>query len=344
MKVLVTGATGFTGKNLAHALAAAGHSVRALVRPSKHVRALADAGIDVFEGQLTSAEDVHEAAIGCSRIYHLAAAFRNVAHSDDHYWRVNVGGTLNVLVAARAHGCERLVHCSTGGVHGHIERPPADETYRFKPGDVYQKTKLEAELAVAAAADGGVPVSIVRPGAIYGEGDTRFLRLFRAIQRRRFAMVGSGRTRLHMVHIDDLVHGLMLAGSHPNARGETFLIAGPEAPTLNELVACVADVMGAPRPTVRVPVWPVQAMAYLCEVFCARLGIEPPLHRRRVGFFTHHREFSITKARRVISYEPRVKLAEGLRRTAAWYAAAGLLAPLKARIEVALSLAMVVLA
>jgi nucleoside-diphosphate-sugar epimerase len=154
VKVLVTGATGFTGKNLAHALAAAGHSVRALVRPSKHVRALADAGIDVFEGQLTSAEDVHEAAIGCSRIYHLAAAFRNVAHSDDHYWRVNVGGTLNVLAAARAHGCERLVHCSTGGVHGHIERPPADETYRFKPGDVYQKTKLEAELAVAGRGRG----------------------------------------------------------------------------------------------------------------------------------------------------------------------------------------------
>ena len=337
MRVLVTGATGFTGRHLAHALASAGHTVRALVRPNRHTELLADAGIEVFEGELTSAADVREAANGCSRIYHLAAAFRNVAHSDDHYWRVNVGGTLNVLAAARAHGCERLVHCSTGGVHGHIDQPPADETYRFKPGDVYQKTKLEAELAVGAAADKGVPVSIVRPGAIYGEGDTRFLRLFRAIQRGRFAMVGSGCTRLHMVHIDDLVHGLMLAGSHPSARGETFLIAGPDAPTLNELVACVADVMGAPRPTVRVPVWPVKAMAFLCEACCARLGVEPPLHRRRLGFFTHHREFSIMKARRVISYEPRVKLTEGLRRTAAWYAAAGLLAPLK----LVLSLAMV---
>jgi nucleoside-diphosphate-sugar epimerase len=343
MKVLVTGATGFTGKHLARALAAAGHSVRALVRPSKRVRALADDGIDVFEGQLTSAEDVHEAASGCVRIYHLAAAFRNVAHTDDHYWRVNVGGTLNVLAAARAHGCERLVHCSTGGVHGHIERPPADETYRFMPGDVYQKTKLEAELAVAAAAEGGFPVSIVRPGAIYGEGDMRFLRLFRAIQRRRFAMVGSGRTRLHMVHIDDMVQGLMLAGSHPDARGETFLIAGAEAPTLNELVALIADVVGAPRPTVHVPVWPVKAAAFLCEVSCAGLGVEPPLHRRRVGFFTHHREFCITKARRMMAYEPRVKLAEGLRRTAAWYAAAGLLAPLKTRIELAVSFAMIAL-
>ena len=107
MKVLVTGATGFTGRHLARALAAAGHSVRALVRPDKRARALADAGIEVFEGELTSAGEVSAAANGCSRIYHLAAAFRNVAHSDDHYWRVNVGGTLNVLAAARAHGVSR---------------------------------------------------------------------------------------------------------------------------------------------------------------------------------------------------------------------------------------------
>jgi nucleoside-diphosphate-sugar epimerase len=341
MKVLVTGATGFLGKHLAQALKATGCLVRALVRPSKRARALSDAGIEVVEGELTSAGDVAEAAKGCDRIYHLAAAFRNVAHSDDHYWRVNVGGTLNVLAAARAHGCERLVHCSTGGVHGHIEDPPADETYRFKPGDIYQRTKLEAELAVAEAGEQGLPVSIVRPGAIYGEGDMRFLPLFRAIQQKRFAMVGSGRTRLHMVHVDDLVHGLMLAASHPAADGETFLIAGAAAPTLNEIAAAIADAMGVRRPRLRVPVWPVYAAAVFCEAICAPLRVEPPLHRRRVGFFTHHREFDIGKARRVISYEPRVTLTDGLRRTAAWYATSRLLAPLKPAVDVALSLAMI---
>ena len=343
MKMLVTGATGFAGKHLAHALAAAGHSVRALVRPSSRARQLGDADIEVFEGELTSVSDVHEAANGCSHIYHLAAAFRNVAHSDDHYWCVNVGGTLNVLAAARAHGCERVVHCSTGGVHGHIDRPPADETYRFKPGDIYQRTKLEAELAVATAGETGLPVSIVRPGAIYGEGDMRFLRLFRAIQRNRFAMIGSGHTRLHMVYVEDLVRGLMLAGAHPAARGEVFLIAGDEAPTLNQIAASVADAMGVSPPKLHLPVWPIYAAAVLCEAVSVQFGIEPLLHRRRVGFFTHHREFDIAKARRLLSYEPRIALGEGLRRTAAWYAAAGLLAPLKARIELAMSLAMLAL-
>jgi nucleoside-diphosphate-sugar epimerase len=335
MKVLVTGATGFVGGHLAHALATSGHTVRALVRPSSRAARLTEAGIEVFEGQLTSADDVRNAARDCSHIYHMAAAFRNVAFSDEHYHQVNVGGTLNVLAAGRAEGCERIVHCSTGGVHGHIERPPADETYRFKPGDVYQRTKLEAELAAAAAAADGLPVSIVRPGAVYGEGDLRFLPLFRAIQHNRFAMVGSGRTRLHMVHVDDLVHGIILAGTHPRARGETFLLAGAEAPTLNEVANSVAQALGVQRRRLHIPVWPVYAAAYVCEAICMRLGVEPPLHRRRVGFFTHHREFDIGKARRLIAYEPRVALAEGVRRTAAWYAAAGLLAPLKHQLELA---------
>jgi nucleoside-diphosphate-sugar epimerase len=335
MKVLVTGATGFVGQHLTLALAAAGCRVRALVRPGKAGRRLADAGIETFEGQLTDPNDVRQAAKDCARIYHLAAAFRNIAHSDQHYWDVNVGGTLNVLAAARAHGCERVVHCSTGGVHGHIEHPPANETYRFRPGDVYQRTKLEAELEATAAAERGQSIAIVRPGAIYGEGDMRFLRLFRTIQRRRFAMIGSGRTRLHMVHVDDLVRGILLAGSRPEAAGEAFLIAGAEAPTLNEIAASVADVIGAKRPKLHIPVLPVYAAACLCEAICVRLGIEPPLHRRRIGFFTHHREFDITKARELIDYEPRVTLIEGLRRTAAWYASAGLLAPLNPTLDLA---------
>jgi dihydroflavonol-4-reductase len=335
MKVLVTGATGFVGGHLAHALAASGYSVRALVRPGKLAASLAEGGVELFEGQLTNAEDVRNAARGCSHIYHMAAAFRNVAFSDDYYRQVNVGGTMNVLAAGRAEGCERIVHCSTGGVHGHIEQPPADETYRFKPGDVYQRTKLEAELAAGAAAADGLPVSIVRPGAVYGEGDLRFLPLFRAVQHNRFVMVGSGNTRLHMVHVDDLCRGIILAGTHPNARGEVFLVAGAEAPTLNEVANAVAEAIGVQRRRLHVPVWPVYAAAYLCEAVCMRLGIEPPLHRRRVGFFTHHREFDIGKARRLIGYEPRVSLIEGVRRTAAWYAAAGLLTPLKPRLELA---------
>ena len=325
MRCLVTGATGFTGGHLAAALLLRGHQVRALVRPGSHAADLASAGVETFEGQLTRRDDVIAAAAGCDQIYHIAAVFRTAGHPDSYYRDVNVGGTVNVLTAAAHHGCERVVHCSTGGVHGHVENPPADETYRFKPDDVYQQSKLEAEMEAAAAIRRGERVTIFRPGGIYGEGDLRFLKLFRSIQRRRFVMIGPGTTRLHMVHVDDLVDGILLCGSSAAALGEVFLLSGPEAPTLNEIAATAAQIVGVPEPRLHIPVWPVYAAGWLCEMLCVPLGIDPPLHRRRVGFFTHHREFDIGKARRLLGYAPKVSIRAGIERTIRWYEAQGLM-------------------
>jgi nucleoside-diphosphate-sugar epimerase len=323
--ILVTGATGFTGGNLARRLAARGENVRALVRDAAQAPPLAADGIDVRVGQLTSLSDVMAAARGCDQIHHIAAVFRTAGHPDSYYRDVNVGGTQNVLEAARRCDCERVVHCSTGGVHGHIANPPASETYPFGPGDIYQRTKLEAEQAVSAAARRGQRVAIVRPGPIYGEGDLRFLKLYRAISRGIFVMIGSGTPKLHMVHIDDLVDGILLCATEEAALGEVFILAGPEAPTLNEIVRQIARALGVAEPRWRIPVWPVMSAALLCESLCVPLRRDPPLHRRRVAFFTHHREFDCSKAVRLLGYAPKVGFAEGIARTAQWYRAAGYL-------------------
>jgi len=327
MKVLVTGGSGFTGGHLVKGLLRNGHEVRALVRPGSVPLELAKAGAEIFEGQLVDESDVIAAAAGCEQIYHIAAVFRTAGHPDAYYRQVNVGGTLNVCKAAAQHGCERVVYCSTGGVHGHIEHPPADENYRMKPDDIYQVSKVEAEKEVNALIRKGQPIVIFRPGAIYGEGDLRFLKLFKAIRKRRFVMIGSGETRLHMVHVDDLVQGIMLCGSRPEALGETFILAGPEAPTLNTIAATAARAMGVPEPRIHIPVWPIYSAGWLCEMLCVPFGIDPPLHRRRVGFFTHHREFNIGKARRLLGYNPTVTTQEGIARTARWYAEKGYIDP-----------------
>jgi dihydroflavonol-4-reductase len=325
MKMLVTGANGFTGSHLARRLLSEGHQVRALVRPGARTSELQAAGIEIFNGQLTNPADVRNAAAGCDQIYHIAAAFRTAGHPDRYYYDVNVGGTTNVLDAAKAAGCERVIHCSTGGVHGHIEQPPANEDYRFKPGDIYQESKVAAEAVVRERVAKGERIAIFRPAAIYGEGDTRFLKLFRSIARGRFVMVGSGRTRLHMVHVDDLCQGIALCGSRPEAVGQVFILGGPDAPTLNEICAMIARTLQVSPPRWRVPVWPVYAAGALCELLCVPLRIDPPLHRRRVSFFTHHREFDISRARNLLGYAPQVSAAEGIARTAAWYRAQGIL-------------------
>ncbi len=320
-EVLVTGATGFTGGALARELRRQSVPVRALVRnrASDSALELAQSGVELVEGDLRDAAAVDRAVAGCRLVYHIGATFRPAGISDRYYHEVNVDGVRHVLEAARKHRVGRVVHCSTVGVHGHVSRIPSDEDAPYNPGDIYQRTKLEGERLAQTAIAEGQPVTIFRPAGIYGPGDLRFLKLFRGIQRRRFLMIGNGRTLYHFTYIDDLVSGILLCGEHPAAAGRIYILCGEQHVTLNDLVSTIAEAVGVPKPRGRVPVWPVMTAAILCEAVCRPLGIEPPLHRRRVDFFTHDRSFTNARARQELGFSPKTSLAEGIRRTAAWY-------------------------
>ena len=155
-----------------------------------------------------------------------------------------------VIDAAAAAGVRRVVHCSTVGVHGDVEHPPANEDAPLRPGDVYQETKLEGE-RLAREPRPATPASrssIARPTGIYGPGDRRLLKLFRGVARRRFVVLGDGRIYYHLTYIDDLVEGFRLCGEVPAAAGRTYILAGGEVTTLNELVALIAAEAGVAPP------------------------------------------------------------------------------------------------
>ena len=232
---------------------------------------------------------------------------------------MNAFAVRDLIEAAAAAGVRRVVHCSTVGVHGDVDRPPANEDAPFKPGDVYQSTKLEGErLARDAGARLGIEVTIVRPSGIYGPGDRRLLKLFRAAIR-RFPVLGSGEIYYHLTYIDDLIDGFRLCGEQPAAANRTYILAGGEVTTLNELVAMIASVAGVAPPRLHLPVWPFWIAGAICEAACKPLGLEPPIYRRRVDFYTKSRAFDITRAREEIGYAPRVGLREGIGRTIDWY-------------------------
>ena len=330
MKVLVTGATGFTGGHLAQHLVAHGNEVRALVRPRSRERfdrsPLHASGVIPFEGDLLERDAVRRAVDGVDVVYHIAATYREAGQPDSAYRAINVDGTRNVLEAAMAANVTRVVHCSTGGVHGHIANPPATEDAPFNPGDVYQDTKLAAEtLAREFGAANSLDVVVTRPIGIYGPGDKRFLTMFRGLARGRFPMIGSGQAFYHLTFIDDLVEGFRLCGTVPAAKGRTYLLAGPRYTTLEQLVQMVARELHVSPPRVHLPVWPFYTAGLLCEMICVPLGIEPPIYRRRVDFYTKSRAFDTTRARAELGYSPRVDLEEGIKRTANWYRSEGLL-------------------
>lgn len=321
-RVLVTGGSGFTGSHLVHSLVEDGHEVTVLTRSADSAREnpILPEDARFVEGDVADPESVRQAVDGQNQIFHLAAAFREPGLPDSRYYDVHVKGTELVLRAAREQGVQRVVHCSTVGVHSHIENPPADESEPHKPGDIYQETKSEGErLALDFQQRHDFPLTVVRPAPIYGPGDLRLLKMFRMIDRGVFVILGDGTPYFHMVHVEDLVYGMRLMAESQEAIGEVFILAGEECPTLNELTAKIADLLDARRPRLHLPARPFQILGDVCERICIPLGITPPIFRRRVDFFTKSRAFSIEKARSMLGYEPRIDLETGLRQTIDWY-------------------------
>ena len=319
MRVLVTGATGFTGGHLARALAAAGRDVRALVRDPDRAAPLGADGIELARGDLRDADAVARSLAGIEVVYNIAAIYRQAGLPDEAYRAVNAEAVGRLIEQAARAGVRRVVHCSTVGVHGDIEHPPANEEAPLKPGDVYQRTKLEGEhLAREAARQFDIEVAVARPTGIYGPGDRRLLKLFRSTIR-RFPTLGRGEIYYHLTYIDDLVEGFRLCGEHPAAAGRTYILAGSEVTSLKTLIALIAAAGGVKPSPWRLPVWPFWIAGAVCEAACAPFRIEPPLYRRRVDFFTKSRAFDITRARTDIGYAPAVGLREGISRTLTWY-------------------------
>jgi nucleoside-diphosphate-sugar epimerase len=326
MRALVTGATGFTGYNLARHLRELGHSVRVLIRNKRRIEAFNGHEFDVVEGDIRKQDAVETGTRDIDWVFHIAAVYRDSGIKDQVYWDTHVGGTENLLKAAEASGVKRFVHCSTVGVHGHIARPPASEEYPFNPGDIYQLTKLQGErLALEFHRSRGLAVTVVRPTAIYGPGDLRLLKLFRMADRKIAFILGDGQIYYHMVFIADLVQGFLLAAGSPRAVGEVFSIGGPDVFTLNQIVDEIALHSEKKLRKLYLPAGPFQLLGLVCERICIPFGINPPIYPRRVDFFTKSRRFDITKARRILNYAPQVGMSQGLLRTAAWYRRQGLL-------------------
>lgn len=327
MKILVTGGTGFTGKALVQRLLQQGHEVRALDNKEGHdTEDLRAMGAEVILGSVTDKELVDRCVKGVEIVHHLAAAFRELNVAEKYYWDVNVEGTRIVADAALRHGVRRFIYCSTCGVHGNVDEPPAPETAPIQPADYYQLTKYKGEHVTLEYFRKGLPAVILRPAAIYGPGDPgRFLMIFKRVGKGRFLMFGDGRTLYHPVYIDNLIDSFLLCHEDAVGDGEAYLIADDEYVEIEDLVRRVGQAMGIKVDIPHYPIWPVVVLGHVVEKACRPLRISPPIFPRRVDWFRQNRAFLIDKAKRDLGYEPRVALDEGLRLTAEWYRNEGFL-------------------
>lgn len=330
-KILVTGAAGFIGGALLRRLASYDLDVIGTVLNNDEADALQAQGHEAFLLDLTSDDSWDDILKDVQLVYNIAALFQEVEFGRDAYNKANHLGALKLARTAEHMGVERFIHCSTVGVLGDIKEIPATETTAYNPMDIYHETKLAGELAILNWAktlpEEGMAVTVNRPAMVYGPGDSRMLKLFKAILSGKFMMIGSGETLAHLGYIEDQVDSFLLQAVVPREKIhlQVFNIASGEPITLNTLAASIAQAGGVKLSRIKIPLAPVWLASYLTEMIYKPFGVKPPLFRRRVGFFTHNRAFDISKAKDVLGYSPRWNEHDGIAKTIEWYSRENLL-------------------
>jgi nucleoside-diphosphate-sugar epimerase len=319
-RVLVTGATGFLGGSLVHRLVRAGVPVRALVRTQAQATRLARDGVEVVVGDMGDRDALAAAVDDVAVVFHLAGKLLEPGESPDEYRRTHVEGTKRLIDCSRRQPrLQRFVHCSTTGVLGSTGDRRADENTPLHPTNVYEATKAEAEFAVLAACEQGLPAVVARPGLVYGPGDLHLVGFFRSVLKRQFRPIGRELVWLHPIYIDDMTEAFLRCGVCPAAVGECFHLAGPEPVSLDGLAATIAQAAGTTPAAGRIPLPAARALAAVGDALPARLRRSAPLTRSRLDFLTHSRVYCVSKAERILDFVAPTDLQAGVARSVAWY-------------------------
>jgi nucleoside-diphosphate-sugar epimerase len=323
MRILVTGASGFIGSNVAARLAADGHTVRALLRRTSSSANLSGASAELAFGDVEDAASLKAAMTGVQIVVHVAGLASDWGPYESFH-RVNVRGTQNVARAALAGGVSRMVHISTTALHGFPGFRHATESTPFAETIwPYCQTKRMAEEWLAAfASESGLDVAVVRPGNVFGRNDrTFFARYAEGLFRGQVQHIDGGASWTCPSYVENLVDGILLACFEPAASGETFIITDGLDISWHTFAAKVATALGARQPRFSLPYAVAYAAAGAMEAVHVALqrSAPPLLTRYRISNAGRDYHFSIEKARQVLGYHPRVDLDTAIERSARWY-------------------------
>jgi nucleoside-diphosphate-sugar epimerase len=322
MKVLVTGGSGFLGSHIVEKLVADGHDVACLVRKTSNTKHLASLGVELREGAVDAAETLPAAVADREAIIHCAGLVKARQYED--FERVHTGGTLALADAAKRHAksLKRFVHVSTAGVMGagkkggkHVEGDtPA-------PATPYSRSKLAGELALLEL-KGELPITVIRPPAIYGPRDNEILAFFQMVRRTRMAFrMGGSMKSMSLVYGPDCADACVRAASTEVPSGSVYFVEDGYTYTFDDMAHAIAAAYGIGLwgvPSLPVPL--VTAAAFGSEMF-AKLTNRAVIFKRDKlpELLMEHFVIDSSAARRDLGWKPTVAFAEGAKTTAAWY-------------------------
>jgi nucleoside-diphosphate-sugar epimerase len=320
MRVLVTGATGFLGGHVVEVLAARGDHVRALVRKTsnkKHLEKLA--GVELFEGSVEQVERVREAVDGVDAVVHCAGIVK--ARSVDEFFAVNVGGTSNLVEAARKRGkgLKRFVHVSSLEACGPSADGAAVPADQENPVTAYGRSKLAAEKVVLSAKD-EMPVVLLRPAAIYGPRDAEILDAFKSVQRGVLPVINGGRSKAIFIYATDCAEACVRAIDADVPSGRVYFVDdGCGAIAMSTMFADFERALGKKAFRATLPMPLLMTVARGVEAFGRITNRPVMLTREKAAMLVQDWVCSSEATRKELGWEPKVPWGEGVPRAVAWY-------------------------
>jgi dihydroflavonol-4-reductase len=332
MICFVTGASGFIGANLVHELTVRGHRVRALLRPGADLRGLAGAAFNRVEGDVSEPARLKAAIAGCDWCFHVAASYHLWMRDYRPMYSANVAGTRNVLEAAAAAGCSRIVYTSTVGCIG-LPQPvagrvaPSDEATPVAEAQMknhYKRSKWQAEKIAIELARNGLPIIIVNPSAPVGPRDVKPTPTGQVIvDFLNRAMPAYLDTGLNWVHVRDVAAGHVLAAEHGRL-GERYILGNAEGNwTMKEAFAVLEELTGVRAPKVRIPYAVALCAAHADELLSRFTGKPPKAPLAGVRMAKYKMFFNPAKAIRELGLPqtpPRQALADAVE----WFRSQGM--------------------
>ncbi len=324
-RALVTGGTGFIGSSIVRELLRAGYTVRVLVRPRSDTRNLAELNIETVEGDITDVSSLQRAIFGCEVVFHAAALYSFWVRDSRLIYRVNVGGTENVLSVAKRAGIERIVYTSSVAALAIPEgKTPVTEETPIDPKKIigdYKRSKYEAEQLALKFARNGLPVVIVNPTFPVGPRDIKPTPTGRMIldflNRRMPAYMETG---MNVVDVEDVAIGHLLA-LEKGRIGERYILGGKNM-RMAELLQVLSEITGIPAPRVRLPYYPILWLSYINAAWCRMTGRTPRMTPDTIRMSRHYMYYDPGKAIRELGL-PQTSPKMALQKAVDWFKASG---------------------
>jgi len=313
MKAFVTGATGFIGSHLCEELLKRGYSVTCLVRETSDLKWIDTLNLRYVKGDCTDKESLCKVLHDFDYVFHLAGLTKS--SSDDAFFSINTRGAENLIkaVSEKNPQVKRFVYISSLSAAGPSKNgTPVDEQVYPAPVSNYGRSKLEGEKEILKYKD-TIPVTIIRPAAVYGPRDKDFLVLFRMVKKGIFPYWG--KSYYSFLYVDDLVQGIILCAERKEAVGNTYFMSEHDAHTNEEVVKLISSALNAKALRLKVPKFVMPLCSFIGDK--TRAGI---INKDKIKELTHsYWVCNSRKASEEIGFTPRIVIKEGMKWTADWY-------------------------